>query len=103
MVVLMLDRNASVTSTFSLVQTAAEQFVAKMLPADKARIGTFSYRIQVDPRTFTSDREELLRILLTNDLTTTFTRVADELHHQYAPGFTPDKSSTARPTSSRFA
>jgi len=34
-----------------------------LLPADKARIGSFSYRIQVDPRTFTSDRDELLRIL----------------------------------------
>jgi len=37
--------------------------VTRLLPADKARIGSFSYRIQVDPRTFTSDRQELLRIL----------------------------------------
>jgi len=26
-----------------------------------------------------------------NDLASTFARVADELHHQYALGFTPDK------------
>ena len=36
-----------------------------MLPADKARIGSFSNRIQVDPRDFTSDHDELLRILRT--------------------------------------
>ena len=36
-----------------------------MLPMDKARIGSFSNRIQVDPRDFTSDRDELLRILQT--------------------------------------
>ena len=36
-----------------------------MLPGDKARIGSFSNRIQVDPRDFTSDHEELLHILRT--------------------------------------
>ena len=36
-----------------------------MLPADKARIGSFSDRIQVDPRDFTSDHGELLNILRT--------------------------------------
>jgi VWFA-related protein len=36
-----------------------------MLPADKARIGSFSNRIQVDPRDFTSDHDELFRILRT--------------------------------------
>ena len=36
-----------------------------MLPADKARIGSFSDRIQVDPRDFTSDHDELLKILRT--------------------------------------
>ena len=34
-----------------------------MLPGDKARIGSFSNRIQVDPRDFTSDKDELIRIL----------------------------------------
>jgi len=63
MVVLMLDRSGSMVDNFRRVQQAAEQFVTRLLPADKARIGSFSYRVQVDPRTFTSDREELLRIL----------------------------------------
>jgi len=63
MVVMMLDRSGSMVDNFRRVQQAAEQFVTRLLPADKARIGSFSYRIQVDPRTFASDRDELLRIL----------------------------------------
>jgi Ca-activated chloride channel family protein len=63
MVVMMLDRSGSMVDNFRRVQEAAQQFVTRLLPADKARIGSFSYRIQVDPRTFTSDRDELLRIL----------------------------------------
>ncbi len=63
MVVMMLDRSGSMVDNFRRVQSAAEQFVTRLLPADKARIGSFSYRVQVDPRTFTSDKEELLRIL----------------------------------------
>jgi Ca-activated chloride channel family protein len=64
-VVMMLDRSGSMRSRFTLVEQAAERFVAAMLPADKARIGSFSNRIQVDPREFTSDRDELLGILRT--------------------------------------
>jgi VWFA-related protein len=50
---------------FELVEKAAEEFVKVMLPADKARIGSFSDRIQVDPRDFTSDHDELVTILRT--------------------------------------
>jgi VWFA-related protein len=63
MVVMMLDRSGSMVDNFRRVQESAEQFVTRLLPADKARIGSFSYRIHVDPRTFTNDRDELLRIL----------------------------------------
>src|SRR5206468_2596641 len=35
------------------------------LPADQARIGSFANRIQLDPRDFTSDHDELLKILRT--------------------------------------
>ena len=62
-VVMLLDRSGSMRANFSLVEQAAEEFVAAMLPADKARIGSFSNRIQVDPRDFTSNHEELLAIL----------------------------------------
>jgi Ca-activated chloride channel homolog len=64
-VVLLLDRSGSMRRNFGLVEKAAEEFVNAMLPADKARIGSFSNRIQVDPRDFTSNREELLGILRT--------------------------------------
>jgi VWFA-related protein len=64
-VVVLLDRSASMRSNFTLVQKAAEQFVNVMLPADKARIGSFSNRIQLDPQDFTSDHEQLLHILRT--------------------------------------
>jgi len=63
MVVMMLDRSGSMVDNFRLVQQAAEQFVTRLLPADKARIGSFSSRVQVDPRTFTSNHEELIQIL----------------------------------------
>lgn len=64
-VVMMLDRSGSVAANFALVREAAERFVTNMLPADKARIGSFAFRIQVDPRDFTSGQGELLEILRT--------------------------------------
>lgn len=62
-VVMLLDRSGSMVEQFGLVEQAAEKFVAAMLPADRARIGSFSNRIQVDPRDFTADHDELLKIL----------------------------------------
>jgi VWFA-related protein len=64
-VVILLDRSGSMKANFTLVQQAAERFVDAMLPADKARIGSFSNRIQIDPRDFTSKHDELLTILRT--------------------------------------
>lgn len=62
-VVMMLDRSGSMVENFRLVREAAEEFVTRLLPDDKARIGSFSNRVQIDPRTFTGDRDELLEIL----------------------------------------
>src|SRR5438067_4927328 len=62
-VVMLLDRSGSMRANFTLVEQAAEQFVAALLPDDKARIGSFSNRIEIDPRDFTSGHEELLAIL----------------------------------------
>src|SRR5207244_5317792 len=64
-VVILLDRSGSMRANFTLVADAAGQFVAAMLPTDRARIGSFSNRIEVDPRDFTSNHEELLTILRT--------------------------------------
>jgi VWFA-related protein len=63
--VMLLDRSGSMRANFGLVEQAAEAFVAVMSPADKARIGSFSNRIQIDPRDFTSDHDALLSILRT--------------------------------------
>ncbi len=64
-VVMLLDRSGSMRANFELVAKAAESFVDQMLPDDKARIGSFSNRIQIDPRDFTSDRDQLHHILQT--------------------------------------
>jgi VWFA-related protein len=50
-------------TTFRLVAAAGEALVRRLLPADKARIGSFASRIQVDPEGFTSNPDELIRIL----------------------------------------
>jgi VWFA-related protein len=65
-IVVLLDRSGSMRSNFTLVERAAEQFVTTMGPGDKARIGSFADRIQLDPRDFTSDQGELIQILRTD-------------------------------------
>ena len=64
-VVMMLDRSGSMRGNFGLVEAAGEAFVRAMLPADKARIGSFADKVQIDPENFTSDQRELIRILRT--------------------------------------
>ena len=63
--IILLDRSGSMVANFELVAKSAESFVDDMLPDDKARIGSFSNRIQIDPRDFTSNRDELHHILQT--------------------------------------
>ena len=64
-ITVLLDRSLSMLGNFALVQKAAETFVERLLPKDKARIGSFSHRIELDPRDFTPDKDELLQILRT--------------------------------------
>ena len=64
-VVLLLDRSGSMVGHFNLVRSAAEQFVAALKPGDKARIGSFANRIQLDPRDFTSNKRDMIAILRT--------------------------------------
>ena len=65
-IVLMLDRSGSMARNFTRVQDAAERFLNTLLPADRARVGSFSERITIDPDDFTSDRKQLVRILHEN-------------------------------------
>ncbi|OFW04475.1 MAG: hypothetical protein A3I61_11735 [Acidobacteria bacterium RIFCSPLOWO2_02_FULL_68_18] len=58
-VVVMLDYSASMTANLDRLQAAAEQFILRMLPADKGQVGSFSDKIQFSG-TFTSDRDDLV-------------------------------------------
>jgi VWFA-related protein len=62
-IVIMLDRSGSVSQHFTLVRDAAAEFVRHLNGTDRARIGSFSTRVQVDPPEFTGDKAELARIL----------------------------------------
>jgi Ca-activated chloride channel homolog len=62
-VVTLLDRSTSMRGNVGLVEKAAEEFVRRLDPGDKARIGTFAERIEIQPKEFTNDREALLQIL----------------------------------------
>lgn len=62
-VVIMLDRSGSMKWNFKLVEAAGEEFIRRMLPADTARIGSFAERVKIDPEAFTSNHEELIRIV----------------------------------------
>lgn len=64
-VVMMLDRSGSMKGNFRLVEAAGEAFVRALLPGDKARIGSFAEKIQIDPEQFISDKQELVKILRT--------------------------------------
>ena len=59
-VVVMLDTSGSMTMTLDLLKAAAEQFVLRLLPADKARIGAFNDKIQFMGRSFMNDRDQLV-------------------------------------------
>jgi Ca-activated chloride channel family protein len=58
-VVVMLDTSGSMTLTLDLLRQAAEQFLIRLLPADKGRVGAFNDKIQFSS-TFTSDRDQLV-------------------------------------------
>jgi VWFA-related protein len=64
--VLMIDRSTSAEDSFDLVRDAAAEFVDNLVPGDRAKIGSFSEAIRIDPERFTADREELHRILREN-------------------------------------
>jgi Ca-activated chloride channel family protein len=58
-VVVMLDTSLSMTGSIRLLQRAAEQFVLRLLPDDRAKIGAFNDKIEVSD-TFTNDRDQLI-------------------------------------------
>jgi len=61
-VVVALDTSGSMTLVLDLVKSAAEAFVLRLLPADRARIVSFDDKIRWSPN-FTSDRDKLIEHL----------------------------------------
>jgi len=59
-VVVMLDTSGSMTLDIDLLKDAAERFVLRMLPEDRAKVGSFSEKIFIGPK-FTNDRDALVR------------------------------------------
>jgi VWFA-related protein len=64
-VVVMLDYSASMTANLDLLKAASEQFLLRLLPADRGQVGAFSDKIQFSGE-FTNDRDDLIFAL--NDL-----------------------------------
>jgi Ca-activated chloride channel family protein len=61
-VVVMLDESGSMVNNIATVKDGAEQFLLRLLPDDRARIGSFEDKIIVSPE-FTNNRDELIRFL----------------------------------------
>ena len=59
-VVVMLDTSGSMTLTIDLLQEAAEQFVIRLMPADKGIVGAFNDKIQFPIADFTNSRDDLV-------------------------------------------
>jgi Ca-activated chloride channel family protein len=66
-VVIMLDRSGSMLPHQFVLRDAASEFVRRMLPEDKARIGSFGNyvgnRVVISPSVFSSSKDELLGVL----------------------------------------
>jgi Ca-activated chloride channel family protein len=61
-VVVMLDTSGSMTGSIDLLKSAAEQFVIRLHPEDKGRVGAFNDKIEFTSE-FTSDRDSLVGAL----------------------------------------
>jgi len=58
-VVVMLDTSGSMTGSIALLKAAAEQFVTRLLPDDKAAVGAFNDKIELSA-SFSNDRDGLI-------------------------------------------
>jgi Ca-activated chloride channel homolog len=64
--VVMLDTSGSMTLALDLVKQAAEEFLIRLLPEDKAKVGAFNDKLEVKPAAglpFTNNRDQLIRYL----------------------------------------
>jgi len=58
-VVVMLDTSGSMTLNIDLLKQAAEQFLIRLLPEDKARVGAFNDKIQFNAQ-WSNNRDQLI-------------------------------------------
>src|SRR5688572_29943616 len=61
--VVMLDTSGSMTLNLDLMKAAAEQFVIRLLPDDKAMVGAFNNKVEFADVGFTNDRDDLLHAI----------------------------------------
>lgn len=61
-VVVMLDTSGSMTASIPLLREAAEQFLIRLLPDDRATVGAFNDKIEI-AGDLTGDRDELVAAL----------------------------------------
>jgi Ca-activated chloride channel family protein len=78
-VVVALDTSGSMTLVLDFVKDAAETFVLRLLPADRAIITTFDDKVR-DSGEFTSNRDDLVRYLRTGVQFGNNTRLWDALY-----------------------
>jgi Ca-activated chloride channel homolog len=57
--VVMLDTSGSMTLNLDLMKAAAEQFIIRLLPEDKAMVGAFNNKVEFASTGFTNDRDDL--------------------------------------------
>jgi len=60
--VVMLDTSASMTEHLKLLNQAAEQFLLRLLPVDRAQVGAFNDKLQLSGE-FSNDRDALIAAL----------------------------------------
>jgi Ca-activated chloride channel family protein len=58
-VIAMLDTSGSMTANLDFLRRAAQEFLLRLLPADKGRVGAFNDKIQLSAK-FTNNRDELV-------------------------------------------
>jgi len=58
-VVVMLDTSGSMTGSIDLLKAAAEQFLIRLLPVDKAAVGAFNDKVELNSG-FTNNRDQLI-------------------------------------------
>jgi Ca-activated chloride channel family protein len=79
----LIDTSQSMTLSLDLARFAAEQFIVRLQPGDKARVGEFNELIQMSPE-FTENRDALLRWLHQERHTGNPTRLWDAIDHTRA-------------------